>query len=85
MNKRSEIKFDSYDRLFPNQDTMPVGGFGNLIALPLQGLARKNGNSVFVDESFMPYKDQWAFLSNIQKMSLSQVEKYVSQISTFDS
>ena len=80
MNKRCEIKFISYDRLFPNQDTMPAGGFGNLIALPLQGLARKKGNSVFVDENFMPYKDQWAFLSNIQKLSLSQVEKHVSEI-----
>ncbi|MFZ3129810.1 MAG: DEAD/DEAH box helicase family protein [Desulfosporosinus sp.] len=80
MNKRSEIKFISYDRLFPNQDTMPAGGFGNLIALPLQGLARKSGNSVFVDENFMPYKDQWVFLSNMQKMSLSQVKKHVSEI-----
>ena len=46
MEKRGELSFKSYDRLFPNQDTMPSGGFGNLIALPLQGLARKNGNSI---------------------------------------
>jgi superfamily II DNA or RNA helicase len=82
MNKRSEMKFNSYDRLFPNQDTMPTGGFGNLIALPLQGLARKNGNSVFVDEKFIPYKDQWAFLSSIQKMSLSEIEKHLSELGT---
>ena len=67
MNRRHEIKFKSYDRLFPNQDTMPSGGFGNLIALPLQGLARKKGNSLFVDDSFLPYTDQWAFLSCVPK------------------
>jgi hypothetical protein len=52
MSLRHEIDFKSYDRLFPNQDTMPKGGFGNLIALPLQAVPRKNGNSVFVDERF---------------------------------
>ena len=55
MEKRGELSFKSYDRLFPNQDTMPEGGFGNLVALPLQGLARKSRNSVFVDEYFQPY------------------------------
>ena len=63
MSERHEIKFKSYDRLFPNQDTMPKGGFGNLIALPLQRAVRKNGNSVFVDEHFQPYRDQWGFLA----------------------
>lgn len=57
MSKRHEIKFQSYDRLFPNQDTMPKGGFGNLIALPLQKEARKYGNSEFVDENFELYVD----------------------------
>ena len=80
MKTRSGIKFKSYDRLFPNQDTMPSGGFGNLIALPLQGLARKQGNSVFVDEDFVPYKDQWAYLAQIQKLSASNVEKLVSDL-----
>lgn len=65
MEKRPEIGFSSYDRFFPNQDTMPVGGFGNLIALPLQRRARENGNSVFVDEDLKPYDDQWAFLSTL--------------------
>ena len=55
-------KLTSYDRLFPNQDTMPKGGFGNLIALPLQKQPRESGWSVFVDEAFRPYPDQWAFL-----------------------
>ena len=55
MEKRSELSFSSYDRLFPNQDTMPSGGFGNLIALPLQGQARKNDNTVFVNKDFKAY------------------------------
>lgn len=80
MNKRSEIKFSSYDRLFPNQDTMPSGGFGNLIALPLQGMARKDGNSMFVDENFIPYKDLWAYLSGLKKLSMQQVEQYVAEL-----
>ena len=80
MNRRSEIKFKSYDRLFPNQDTMPSGGFGNLIALPLQGLARKQGNSVFVDEEFEPFKDQWAYLAQIQKLSIHKVETLANEL-----
>jgi len=80
MNIRSEMKFDSYDRFFPNQDSMPNGGFGNLIALPLQGNARKNGNSVFVDENFSPYSDQWAYLSQIKKMAVDRVEELVKKL-----
>jgi len=63
MERRPGIGLDSYDRLFPNQDTLPQGGFGNLIALPLQGAARKKDNSVFLDDRFVPHADQWAFLS----------------------
>ena len=69
MSKRHEITFKSYDRFFPNQDTMPKGGLGNLIALPLQRAARNINNSVFIDEKFESYSDQWAFLTNIQKFS----------------
>jgi len=58
MNRRPEIGFDSYDRLFPSQDARPSGGFGNLIALPLQRAARENGNSVFIDDTQVPYEDQ---------------------------
>ena len=79
MQLRGELSFKSYDRFFPNQDTMPVGGFGNLIALPLQGLARKNGNSVFVDENFTPYPDQWEYLASIQYVSPEQVEETVTK------
>ncbi len=67
--RNARISFNSYDRFFPNQDKLPEGGFGNLIALPLQGKARKEGNSVFVDEDFLPFKDQWAYLYQIKKIS----------------
>ncbi len=69
MEKRPEIGFTSYDRFFPNQDTMPLGGFGNLIALPLQRKARESGNSAFVDEDLRPYDDQWAYLSSLARLS----------------
>jgi hypothetical protein len=80
MENRYELGLDSYDRLFPNQDTLPKGGFGNLIALPLQGGPLKEGNSVFIDENFTPYEDQWSFLSGLRKMSLSQVESKLQVI-----
>ena len=69
-----QLKLTSYDRLFPNQDMMPKGGFGNLIALPLQKQPREHGWSVFVDEAFCPYPDQWAFLDSIQPMSPHDIE-----------
>lgn len=59
MARRYNIGFDSHDRLFSSQDTMPSGGFGNLIALPLQRAPRKNGNTVFLDEDLVPYANQW--------------------------
>ena len=68
MNRDGRMSFHSYDRFFPNQDRMPEGGFGNLVALPLQGQARKNLNTVFVDDDFLAYKDQWPFLYNIKKL-----------------
>ncbi|GAB6009661.1 TOTE conflict system archaeo-eukaryotic primase domain-containing protein, partial [Dysgonomonas reticulitermitis] len=74
MSIRSEIRFSSYDRMFPNQDFMPKGGFGNLIALPLQGGARQNENSEFIDENFNSYPDQWAYLASIRKMSLEEID-----------
>lgn len=74
MSKDGRVSFKSYDRIFPNQDRLPEGGFGNLIALPLQGKARKNGNSVFVDEDFVLFEDQWAYLTTIEKISEKQVD-----------
>ncbi|MBQ6336284.1 MAG: DEAD/DEAH box helicase family protein [Ruminococcus sp.] len=79
MQLRGELSFKSYDRFFPNQDTMPVGGFGNLVALPLQGLARRSGNSIFVDESFIPYPDQWKYLASIQYVSPEQLEDIITK------
>ncbi len=69
-----QLKLESYDRLFPNQDTMPKGGFGNLIALPLQKFPRENGCSVFVDEALRPHADQWAFLASVQPMAPHDIE-----------
>jgi len=80
MNRRPEIGMDSYDRLFPSQDTLPRGGFGNLIALPLQKKPREQNNSVFLDNDFNPYSDQWAFLSSIQKMTLQDLERIVKNV-----
>ncbi|OGF45990.1 MAG: hypothetical protein A2452_02570 [Candidatus Firestonebacteria bacterium RIFOXYC2_FULL_39_67] len=79
MSKRYQIDMKSYDRLFPNQDTMPKGGFGNLIALPFQKEAVNNGNSVFIDDAGLPYPDQWTFLASIRKMSFDDVQKKVDE------
>ena len=74
MSRRSEIGMKSYDRLFPNQDTLPRGGFGNLIALPLQWAARQHGNSVFVNDAFQPFENQWEFLAGVQRIPPRTVE-----------
>ena len=79
MERRPDLGLDSYDRLFPNQDTLPQGGFGNLIALPLQKRSREEGNSVFVNDSFLPYPDQWLFLSGLRKIRRSEIEQLVRE------
>jgi hypothetical protein len=79
MEERPDVGLDSYDRLFPNQDTLPQGGLGNLIALPLQKLPRERGHSVFLDDRFVPWDDQWAFLARIRKVGRSQVEHLVQE------
>ncbi|MBT2694494.1 DEAD/DEAH box helicase [Bacillus sp. ISL-55] len=71
-----EIGMSSFDRMFPNQDTLPKGGFGNLIALPLQRQAGLQGNSLFVDENFNPYPDQWIYLSSVKKLSKRELMKF---------
>lgn len=78
MEQRHQIGLDSYDRLFPNQDTLPKGGFGNLIALPLQGTSRQAGNTVFLDRGFNPYPDQWAFLSGVRRMRPEELDGIVA-------
>ena len=77
MERRPEIGFASYDRFFPSQDTMPIGGFGNLIALPLQRRARELGNSVFIDKDLRPYEDQWAFLAAMPRLSANAASEIV--------
>ena len=81
MERRHQIGLDSYDRFFPSQDTMPKGGFGNLIALPLQRGPAGKGNSVFVNGEFEPYPDQWLFLSTIERIQSEKVEPIVREAS----
>jgi hypothetical protein len=75
------LSFDSYDRLFPNQDILPEGGFGNLIALPLQREARLAGNSSFVDSELTAIDDQWRYLSQIERLSKQRLTKLLAEIS----
>ena len=79
MERRPDIGLDSYDRFFPNQDTLRHGGFGNLIALPLQKKRRGDGNSVFLDDQGVPYHDQWAFLSTIRRIRRGHLEEVARQ------
>ena len=75
MSRHHQLGMESYDRLFPNQDTLPRGGFGNLIALPLQHEPRQAGNTVFVDERLVPHPDQWAFLAATPRIDPDTVER----------
>jgi superfamily II DNA or RNA helicase/very-short-patch-repair endonuclease len=77
MDRRPDVGLDSYDRFFPNQDTLPRGGLGNLIALPLQKQPRANNNTVFLDDSLIPWRDQWAFLSEVAKLSKDRLDTIV--------
>lgn len=79
MSRRHELSMSSYDRLFPNQDTMPRGGFGNLIALPLQHEPRQQENSVFVDKNLEPFANQWAFLASVKRIEPGAVEAIASE------
>jgi len=81
LDQTPDIGFASYDRLFPSQDTVPSGGFGNLIALPLQGLARQAGNSVFLDRDLSPYDDQWAYLAGVRRLKRDALEALVDAAS----
>jgi superfamily II DNA or RNA helicase len=85
MDRRVEIDLASYDRLFPSQDFVPKGSFGNLIALPLHGLSRRQDNTVFLDpSSFEPWRDQWAFLSSLHRMSVDAARALAEQLGGFD-
>ncbi|MDX6498266.1 MAG: hypothetical protein QOG23_1526 [Blastocatellia bacterium] len=80
MEQHYALGLDSYDRLFPSQDTMPKGGFGNLIALPLQHAPREKGNSVFVDDQLRPYDDQWAYVSSIEQLTLDHTQSLLRRV-----
>ena len=80
MKQNHSISFESFDRMFPNQDEMPKGGYGNLIALPLQGHSVKQGHSVFVDDDFRPFDDQWAYLSSVQKLKEKDLNRAVKEL-----
>jgi len=69
----------SYDRFFPNQDALPAGGFGNLIALPLQAKPRELGNSLFLDEDLVPFPDQWTYLAEVRRVSPEQLDELVER------
>jgi superfamily II DNA or RNA helicase len=79
MSRRHQLSMESYDRLFPNQDTLPRGGFGNLIALPLQHGPRQKGNTVFVDDQFVPHLDQWKFLSDHLRVDPATVDSVAGE------
>lgn len=79
--KRFEVGMDSFDRMFPNQDLLPKGGFGNLIALPLQKQAKMKGNSVFVNDAFQEFENQWQYLSSIKKISEKEILQIVTNYS----
>src|SRR5580658_6599232 len=78
MERRHQLGLDSYDRFFPNQDTMPKGGFGNLIALPLQKVPRESGFTEFLDDELRPHADQWSYLASLRRMSQSAAEQLIS-------
>ena len=80
MARRAELDLASYDRLLPNQDFLPQKGFGNLIALPLQGRCRAAGTSVFLDpETLKPWPDQWAFLGSIERLAPERLERLIAE------
>lgn len=79
MQEYHMLRMDSYDRLFPNQDTLPKGGFGNLIALPLQGHRRKEGKSIFLNPDLTPHPDPWSSLTDLKPISPQDVIPLLEQ------
>ncbi|MHA3773688.1 TOTE conflict system archaeo-eukaryotic primase domain-containing protein [Verrucomicrobiota bacterium sgz303538] len=78
--RHAGLKLSTYDRFFPNQDSIPAAGFGNLIALPLQKVPRANGNTLFLDEDLNPYADQWQYLASVPRVTLGELEKIVESV-----
>ena len=82
MSNRHQLGMNSYDRLFPNQDTLPNGGFGNLIALPLQFHSREEGNTLFLDDQLNSHPDQWSFLNSLRPIPADRVERIAREASS---
>ncbi|PKG99975.1 hypothetical protein [Paraglaciecola sp. MB-3u-78] len=83
MERYPLLSFYCFNRLFPNQDIMPEGGFGNLIALPLQLEPRKNNNSIFINNEGIPYNDKWSILAATRKVTKSQLQSTLNQLNTY--
>src|SRR3954464_570502 len=78
---RGRMDLASYDRLFPSQDVLEVGGLGNLIAAPLQGRARRRGATVFLDLATLePHEDQWAYLSSLGRLTPKEVTRLAQRL-----
>jgi superfamily II DNA or RNA helicase len=77
---RPTMSLDAFDRFFPNQDVISVGGFGNLIALPLAKHPRQSGNTLFLDEKLQPIPDQWEYLASLQRLSGPQLQDLVGKM-----
>ena len=77
----SNISISSFDRMFPNQDTLPKGGYGNLIALPFQNEPAQYGNTLFVDRNFIQIKNQISYLNSIHKLTESEVFEKIKSLS----
>lgn len=81
MEIRDDLKIESFDRMFPNQDYLPKGGYGNLIALPFQTEPTKYGNAIFIDRNFLPIKGQFEYLKQITKLSENEVFEKIKELS----
>ncbi len=81
-SRHAAMKLSTYDRFFPSQDNIPSGGFGNLIALPLQKVRRVAGNTEFLDESLTPFPDQWTYLSSVRKVSVEDLHRLAAPSQT---
>ena len=77
---RPTLGLSAYDRLFPNQDALPVGGFGNLIALPLAKAPRQNGNTLFVDPRMVAFEDQWSYLAGLTRLSRESLDRTLARV-----
>lgn len=81
MEIRDNLKISSFDRMFPSQDFLPKGGYGNLIVLPFQKESAGYGNTLFIDKYFMPHKNQWEYLKNIRKISNHDICELIKLLS----